>query len=103
MAADTRGARLLEHVRTLQSEARAVHREIAEAAHRMQGKPDLSRAVQEHPFTTVLVAAGVGYLLGGGLLTPLTRRALSLGARAVLIPMLKGQLEAMVAGPARSA
>ena len=44
--------------------------------------------VQENPIRAVLIAAGVGYVLGGGLAAPLTRRLTRLAARALLIPLL---------------
>ena len=37
-----------------------------------------------HPFRTVGLAAGAGFVLGGGLFTPLTARALGVGVRLAL-------------------
>jgi hypothetical protein len=66
-----------------------------------QGALDLGAAIREHPFATVLVAVGVGYVLGGGLFTSTTRRLVGLGMRAVLLPAVTQQLEAVVAQPAQ--
>lgn len=52
----------------------------------------LTRRVSEHPYQTLLVAAGVGYLLGGGLFTRLTLNALRLGARVAAIPIVRAEL-----------
>jgi len=57
---------------------------------------DLGATIREHPFATVMVAAGVGYVLGGGLFTSTTRRLLGIGMRAVLLPAVSQQLEQMV-------
>lgn len=47
---------------------------------------------RERPWRAVAVAAGAGYVLGGGLLSPLTARLLGLGLRvglrASMVPLL---------------
>ena len=53
---------------------------------------DLPRRVREHPYQTLLVAAGVGYLLGGGLFTRLTLNVFKLGARVAAIPIVRAEL-----------
>jgi hypothetical protein len=50
------------------------------------------RETRERPWRAVAVAAGAGYVLGGGLLSPLTARLLGLGLRvglrASMVPLL---------------
>ncbi len=67
------------------------------AAHRLvhdldAGITELRDAVQmevnHNPVRAVLIAAGVGYVLGGGLASPVTRRLTRLALRATLIPLL---------------
>lgn len=41
----------------------------------------LQERLTQHPYATVAVAAGVGYVLGGGLPLPLVRAALAIGGR----------------------
>jgi hypothetical protein len=48
-------------------------------------------------------AVGVGYLLGGGLFTRTTARLLHLGSRALLVPIIRSQVEAFAAGVAAGA
>jgi len=45
--------------------------------------------VKGNPIRTVLLAAGVGYVLGGGLAAPVTRRLTRLALRAMLLPLLE--------------
>lgn len=53
---------------------------------------DLTGRMQRHPYQTLIIAAGVGYVLGGGLFTRLTLNALRLGARAASIPIVQREL-----------
>lgn len=64
----------------------------AETIRDVRAAVDLPRRMSEQPYTTLLLALAGGYLLGGGLFTPVTRRALGLGVqlavRAAILPML---------------
>jgi hypothetical protein len=57
---------------------------------------DLSGRVDRHPYGTLAAAVGIGYLLGGGLFTPLTGRivglGLRLGLRLALLPLVKDEI-----------
>jgi hypothetical protein len=72
--------------------------DLGEAARELYERFDLRREVDEHPYRTVLVAAGVGYVLGGGLFSPLTRHLLRLGFRVALVPMAKSLLQDVTEG-----
>jgi hypothetical protein len=52
--------------------------------------------VQRNPIGMVLAAAGIGYVLGGGLFSPMTARLVRYGLRLALIPLVKSQLEGIV-------
>ena len=45
--------------------------------------------VEANPIRSVLIAAGAGYVLGGGLAAPITRRLLRLALRAMILPALE--------------
>jgi hypothetical protein len=57
---------------------------------------DVKGRVKRHPYGTVAAALGIGYVLGGGIFTPLTSRivrlGLRIGVRAALLPLLKDQI-----------
>lgn len=42
---------------------------------------DIDGRVDRHPYGTVAAALGIGYVLGGGIFTPLTARIIGLGLR----------------------
>lgn len=52
---------------------------------------DLSARVRERPYQSLLIAAGVGYVLGGGLFTRLTYNTVRIGLR-VGAPLLQRQI-----------
>lgn len=70
--------------------------ELGSTAAELYERLDLPRQMREHPYRTLAIAAGVGYVLGGGLFTPLTATLVRVGARAALVPML-GTLGAVAA------
>jgi hypothetical protein len=76
-----------DHLRTTAFEA--VHRLVHDLDGGMTELRDAVQSeVKDNPIRAVLIAAGVGYVLGGGLAAPLTRRLTRLALRAMLIPLL---------------
>ena len=57
---------------------------------------DIDGRVRRNPYGTVAAALGIGYVLGGGIFTPLTARivglGLRIGVRLALLPMMKDQI-----------
>lgn len=51
--------------------------------------------MQRHPYQTLAAAVGVGYVLGGGLFTPLTLNVLRLGLRVATIPLVQREILAV--------
>lgn len=74
-----------ESAQQLVTEARTALHDVVEYV-------DLKGRVERHPYGMLAAAAGVGYVLGGGLLTPLTGRLLKLGMRLAALPFMKGEL-----------
>ena len=56
---------------------------------------DLKGRVERNPYGMMAAAIGVGYVLGGGLFTPLTGRILKLGVRLAMLPFVKDELLGM--------
>jgi len=57
---------------------------------------DVKGRVRRNPYGSMAAAVGIGYVLGGGIFTPLTARivglGLRLGMRLALLPLLKQEL-----------
>lgn len=56
---------------------------------------DLKGRVERNPYLTLAAAAGIGYVLGGGLFTPLTARIVRLGVKLAALPFVKDELLGM--------
>lgn len=52
----------------------------------------VSGHIQRHPYQSLFIAAGVGYVLGGGLFTRLTYNALRVGVRVGAMPAVQREL-----------
>jgi len=59
----------------------------------------IDERVGRHPYGSVAAALGIGYVLGGGLFTPLTSRIVALGlrigVRLAILPMLKDEISVL--------
>lgn len=65
-------------------------RDIAQVVHERQ---ILRRYFDENPYIALGAAAGLGYIVGGGALSPFTRRLIRIGMKAMLIPVAAAQLK----------
>jgi len=91
-----------EHASRMVDEARAFGSSLSSQAQNFSESLDLRGRVQRNPIGMVLAAAGIGYVLGGGLFSPMTSRLLKVGIRLALVPVIKSQLGA-IAGEVRTA
>ncbi|HEY5089976.1 MAG TPA: hypothetical protein VIK30_08405 [Polyangia bacterium] len=57
---------------------------------------DIKGRVKRQPYGSVAAALGLGYVIGGGIFTPLTARivrlGLRIGVRLAIVPLLKDQI-----------
>jgi len=88
----------IDHAKRMAEEAKAFKEAVASQAESFTRTIDLRGRVQRHPVGMVLAAAGVGYVLGGGLFSPLTGRLVRIGIRLALIPLVKSQLGNVLGG-----
>jgi hypothetical protein len=84
------GAQTLGQVRTLASDAQDLASDARSTLQQIEAL--LREQVQERPYRTLLIAAGAGYVLGGGLASSLTREALRLALRTIGPSMLAAAL-----------
>ena len=89
---------VVRHTRALREEAGALCGGLRGMAQDLGHALDLKGRMEKSPWLTLAQAVGVGYLLGGGLFTRTTGRLVHLGARALLLPLVRSQLSAMMVG-----
>lgn len=90
--------RILNHSRAVGREARELRNEIGAAARELREKVDVTDSIRERPFRAMAFGLAAGYVLGGGLCSRSTRAILGFGVRAALLPILKAQAIALMAG-----
>lgn len=84
-----------EHASRMVEEARAFGNSLSSQAQQFTETLDLRGRVQRNPIGMVLAAAGIGYVLGGGLFSTMTSKLVKIGVRLALVPVIKSQLGAM--------
>ncbi len=98
---------MAQRVGAIGESAEKLYAEAKGAVHDLNDFLDIRGRVQRHPYGMVLAAAGIGYVLGGGLFTPFTARLLRLSMRLAALPFVKDELlelaEAAVEGMVRGA
>jgi hypothetical protein len=66
----------------------------------------LADQIRQHPARTVAMTFGAGFILGGGLFSPLTARVVGvgvrLGLRLLVLPLVAERLAALVGAPSRN-
>ena len=86
---------VFEHASRMVDEARAFGSALSESVDNLGKALDLRGRVERHPIGMVFAALGVGYVLGGGLFSPLTGRLVRVGMRLALVPIIKSQLSVL--------
>lgn len=92
MAADNHVREAIRRGQTIRTETGELVQEVKLAAEEIRDQLDIEGRMQRAPYQTMAIAFGVGYVLGGGLFSSLTGKALRIGFKAMLVPMLNAKL-----------
>jgi hypothetical protein len=84
-----------QRVDQIGSEAQQLWTDARSAVSDLGQTLDIKGRVDRNPYGMVAAALGIGYVLGGGLFTPLTGRILKLGVRLAMLPFVKDELLGM--------
>lgn len=63
---------------------------------------DLQNRMDRHPYQTLLVAAGIGFVVSGALFSRFSMRVIGVGLRVAVLPILEEQLQAAARSTVRS-
>lgn len=77
-----------EDVETLQ-------RDISDLIVQVREKEVVQRYYKHNPYVVIAAAAGVGYVVGGGLFTPFTKRLVRFGMKAMFVPIAATQFKGL--------
>lgn len=86
----TTGVEAMGQMRALADEVKVLGEEVHTTTDEVQRF--LTREVKQHPYRTVLVAFGAGYILAGGLASRLTRQVIRLALRSAAPSLLAAAL-----------
>ena len=89
-ATERNGDGLLERSRRVREDASRLGRSLGELLEGGEGR--LCRELERRPYRALSIAAGAGYVLGGGLPTWVVRSAVGLGGRLFLASILRDLL-----------
>lgn len=64
---------------------------IADAS--LEEAPSPKEIYERNPYAALAAAAGAGYVFGGGLFTPFTKRILNVGMKALVLPVAASKLK----------
>jgi hypothetical protein len=96
-ATDGDGVRTIgQHVDRVSGSAQEAWTETRGAFSDLTDAIDIKGRVKRRPYGSVAAALGLGYVIGGGIFTPLTARivrlGLRIGVRLAIVPLLKDQI-----------
>jgi hypothetical protein len=93
-------------VHSLGRAAHSFRQQVRSTAEDLGHAFDVRRRVRRRPYAFLVAAAGVGYVLGGGLFTRTTARLLGVAGRVAALPVIRSELiglaEAVLTGAAHS-
>ena len=99
-APESRGATFGQRVGRMSDGVGEAVRGTRESIEDIRQRIDIEGRVRRNPYGMVAAALGAGYVLGGGLFSPLTARivglGLRLGIRMAAIPFLRDEIESII-------
>jgi hypothetical protein len=93
MAGQNDRQRLIDDSRHLMDDSKKVFDDVQQLYDNMRNKGSLGEYYQQNPYAMLATAAGVGYVLGGGLFSPFTKRVLKLAMKGLVIPIAGSQFK----------
>ncbi len=97
------GSETFQHAKVMVDEAKAFGRSLSQSANGFSAAVDLRGRILRNPLGMMAAGLGLGYLLGGGLFTPLTKKLVRVGLRVAILPLVRGPLMTMAGAAAASA
>lgn len=85
--------------RALMEDTRRLADDVRQIYDTVRTEQLIGKYYEKNPYAVLATAAGLGYVLGGGLFTPFTRRVLRIGMKALVLPVAAAQIRSLTQGP----
>ena len=86
-------------IQKISDDVELLGKDVSDLVHQVREKRILQRYYQHNPYVVVAAAAGLGYVVGGGLFTPFTKRLVRFGMKAMFVPIAASQLKGQFGSP----
>lgn len=97
MAGDNPAHRIIDDGQNLMDTSKRILDDAHQIYDKVRNQSSMREIYQDNPFAVVAGAVGLGYVLGGGLFTPFTRRVMRIGLKGLIIPIAGTQLKQLSA------
>lgn len=77
-------------------DAELLQNDVQQIVHQVREKQMVQRYYRHNPYIVLAAAAGLGYVAGGGLFSPFTRRLTRLGMKALFVPIAAAQFKGSI-------
>lgn len=89
---DNPAHRIIDDGQQIVDSSRRIMENMHQIYDQAQTQFSLTKAYDDNPFIVLAAALGAGYVLGGGLFTPFSRRLFRIGFRGLILPIAGSQL-----------
>lgn len=81
-----------DHLESM-DDAVALREDVRDLIRQAREKRIIERTYRHNPYIVLAAAAGLGYIAGGGLVSPFTRRITRIGMKALFVPIAAAQFK----------
>lgn len=93
MPAQNPAHRIIDDGQTIVDSSKRIINDVQQLYDSVRSQNSLREVYQQNPYVMLAAAAGVGYLVAGGLFTPFSRRIVRIGLKGLIIPIAAAQLK----------
>ena len=86
---------IFDEARDVVEDSHKLADDVSEVYERVRENGSLRELYQRNPYAALAAAAGTGYVLGGGLFSPFTKRVMKIGMKALVVPVALSKLKGL--------
>ena len=93
---------IFDEAREVVEDSQKLADDVGKVYDRVKDPGSLRELYQRNPYAVLAAAAGTGYVLGGGLFSPFTKRVVKMGMKALVVPVALSKLKGLTQAAAHS-